>query len=112
MGWQIFKPSNFMAKLRAYNALPPLNVRVLQAIHALGPECSSVQIGQHLEDNGGRVSIVRLHLMLALLEEEGEVTSAQRPGGAEREYYLKSVYWLTGHGLAKARVGGNAKEVG
>jgi hypothetical protein len=109
MNWQIFKPSTWRRKLQKYNARPPrlpsppLAVLVLRAILASGPECSTTQIRDYLASRGKPVSLGRLFVTLTMLEEDGEVTSEQRPGGAERNFYPKKVFWLTGHGLARAR---------
>jgi hypothetical protein len=80
-----------------------LKQRILIAINELGPECGSVEIGGYLKTHGGEVTIGRLFAALDSLESDDDVISEQRPGGAEREYRPKRVFWLTGHGLAKAR---------
>jgi PadR family transcriptional regulator PadR len=85
--------------------MKPLHKTILHVIKALDGDGYGVTIRQAVEQRTGKsISIGALYVALDELEEQGFVTSRQEKGGAERGFREKRCYWLTGHGLAEAKV--------
>jgi DNA-binding PadR family transcriptional regulator len=72
-----------------------LRQKILEAIREIEGEPYGRSIRKYLLEKGENVSYAKLYSVLKELEEDNCITSSERPGGVDRDYHPKRVYFLT-----------------
>ena len=74
---------------------------LLEAIFAEGGDAYSISITKYLALHGVKMQIGNLYFKLEALEKEGYVTHKDVPGGTERGFRDKRVWFLTLKGASE-----------